>query len=116
MSDRPLEMPRFPKQKIGVAPVDTVERALWQFAHLAGSNVSHPLDWRRFYRFIVLAHIHRKGWDVGKVKSFLLRYGFSPEKALEMAEIYWHGRCVLRIRKKWSDYSGWVEKGGTCWT
>jgi len=117
--EKRLEMPRYPRQKVGTPPADAVERALWQYALLAhGSNASHPLDWRRFYKFVVLAHVRRKGWDVAEVKSRLLRYDFSPEKALEMAEIYWHGRCLLRIRNRWSqgDYSGWLGKGGICWT
>ncbi len=119
MSSLPMEMPRFPKHEIGPAPTDTVERALWQYAGLAdGSNASHPLDWKRFYRFVVLAHVRRKGWDVGEVKSRLVKYGFPSRKALEMAEVYWHGRCVLRIRNRWSqgDYAGWLGKDGTCWT
>lgn len=119
VNDQKLEMPRIPIHNPGPAPTDLVERALWQYAYLAhGSGASHPLDWRRFYKFVVFAHNRRKGWDVGEVKSRLIRYGFSKEKALEMAEVYWHGRCVLRIRNRWSegDYSGWVGRNGTCWT
>ncbi len=114
-----IETPGHQISKIGPRPSDDVEFALWQYAGLAhGSNATHPLDWRRFYKFVVLAHARRRGWDVGAVKSRLIKYGFSPDKALEMAEIYWHGRCVLRIHKRWSqgDYSGWVGKDGACWT
>lgn len=112
-------MPPVPKSDPGPAPSDAVERALWQYALLAhGSNASHPLDWRRFYKFVVLAHLRRKGWDVGGVKSRLMKYGFSKELALEMAEIYWHGRCVLRVRNRWSqgDYSDWLGEDGVPWT
>ena len=119
MSDYRLEMPRIPREGLGSAPDDLVERALWQYAGLAhGNRASHPLDWRRFYSFVVLAHNRRKGWDVSEVKSRLVKYGFPPEKALEMAEVYWHGRCVLRIRngRSQGDYCGWLGKGGTRWT
>lgn len=110
-----MEFPPHPRMKIGCAPSDPVEFALWQYASLAhGDRAAHPLDWGRFYRFVVLAHVRRKGWDAGNIETLLRNYGFSSEKAKEMAEVYWHGRCVLRVRSKSSksDYSGWLKKGG----
>ena len=98
------------------APFDPVEHALWQYAGLAhGPSASSPFDWQRFYKFIVLAHARRKAWDAADVRKRLRDYGFSVEKAEEMAEVYWHGRCVLHVRKqfgRWIDYTGWVKKGG----
>jgi hypothetical protein len=98
------------------APDDPVERALWQYAGLAhGPHASHPLDWGRFYRFIVVAHSRRKGWDYTDVQARLKEYGFTEGKAKEMAEVYWHGRCVLSVKARWFQrgYTGWMKKNGS---
>jgi len=88
-------MPWNTLKQMGSKPSNPVEFALYQFAGLAGPRAAHPLDWDRFYRFIVMAHARRKRWDAYDVKSRLKKYGFSDEVSTELAEAYWHGRCVL---------------------
>ena len=101
-------------------PSDPVELALFRYVRLGhGGDASHPLDWDRFYRFVVLAHVRNKGWDAYDVKARMLRYGFAEGKATEMAETYWHCRCAMRVRSHWTDrigYADWMRKGGTPYT
>jgi hypothetical protein len=96
-------------------PSDPVEYDLFRYVRLRhGDNASHPLDWDRFYRFVVRAHIRRKGWDAYDVKARMLRYGLVEGKATEMAEIYWHCRCAMRVRSHWTrriGYADWMHKG-----
>ena len=98
-------------------PSDPVELALVRYVRLRhGDNASHPFDWDRFYRFVVLAHVRRKGWDAYDVKARMVRYGLPEAKAIQMAEVYWHCRCALRVRSRWADrhaYAKWMRKGGT---
>lgn len=94
-------------------PTNRVERSLWNYVQLRDGD--YPSDWNRFYTFIVIAHVARVGWDANDVKARMVRYGLSPDKAKEMAEVYWHGRCVLRVHSKWthgSEYVSWVRKDG----
>jgi hypothetical protein len=97
-------------------PSDPVELALFRYARLRhGDSAASPFDWDRFYRFVVLAHLRRKGWDAHDVKGRLVRYGLPKAKATEMAEVYWHCRCVLRVRSQFADrlgYAKWMRKGG----
>jgi hypothetical protein len=94
-----------------------VEFALFRYVRLRhGDNAASPFDWDRFYRFVVLAHVRRKGWDAYDVKGRMMRYGLPEAKAIEMAEAYWHCRCALRVRSRWADrlaYAKWMRKGGT---
>lgn len=97
----------------------TAEYALWRFAMLANKTSPHPRDWKRFYEFIVLAHSRRIGWDAHEVQSRLVRYGFDRKRAENLASAYWHGRCVLHLRKARplnESYWQWMGKGGTAWT
>ena len=98
------------------AASDPVEMALLRYVRLRhGGNATHPFDWDRFYRFVVAAHAHRKGWDADDLQTRMIRYGLPKEKAAQMAEIYWHCRCALRVRGRWAkgvDYSAWLKKGG----
>jgi hypothetical protein len=97
-------------------PTDHVELALFRWAKLRhGDSADSPFDWDRFYRFVVSAHACRRGWDAHDVKARLLQYGLPQTKATEMAEVYWHCRCVLRVRSKWADrfgYANWIRSGG----
>lgn len=72
------------------------------------------LDWERFYRFIVSAHVFRKGWNHTDVKRLLEGLGFPGGKAKDLAEAYWHGRCSLHLSKnlaRGARYAGWVRRG-----
>ncbi len=72
-------------------PSDPVEMALFRYVRLRhGDNATHPLDWDRFYRFVVVAHAHRRGWDADDVEARMVRYGLPKAKAEEMGEVYWH--------------------------
>src|SRR5689334_6543851 len=97
----------------------TVDYALWRFAMLANKTSLHPRDWKRLYEFIVLAHSRRVGWDAYEMQARLVRYGFERNKAETLALAYWHGRCVLHVRKArplTNSYRSWMGKGGTAWT
>lgn len=112
-------MPWMNIKEMGPKPEDPVEFALYQFAGLAGAEASHPRDWDRFYRFVVMAHARRRGLDAYDVKSRLKKYGFSDEVAGELAEAYWHGRCALYVRNHFDwrkGHVGWMRRGGTCLT
>jgi len=101
-------------------PSDPVELALLRYVRARhGDNASHPFDWDRFYRFVALAHIRRKGWDAYDVKARMVRYGLPERKASQMAEFYWHCRCAMRVKSHWADrtgYARWMRKGGTVLT
>jgi len=98
-------------------PSDPVEFALFRYVKLRhGDNAASPFGWNRFYRFAVLAHARRKGWDACDVKARMLRYGLPEKKAEEMAEVYWHCRCALRLKSRRTEhlaYHKWMRKGGT---
>jgi len=90
------------------------EAALKVFAAQANKNSLHPLDWERFYRFIVSAHQFRKGWNHSDIRQLLEGYGFTSDKAKDLAEAYWHGRCSLHLSKhlaRGTRYADWVRKG-----
>ena len=101
---------------MGPRPTNAVEFSLYKFSALAGELVGHPLDWDRFYRFVLLAHTRQVGWDAYAVQGRLKRYGFKNEIARELAEAYWHGRCALFVRKHPGNrrgHTGWMRGRGT---
>ena len=90
------------------------ESALRLFAAQANKSSLHPLDWERFYRFVVSAHQFRKAWSHTDVKHILEKLGFPTEMATELAEAYWHGRCSLHLSRnsmRGTRHSGWVRSG-----
>jgi hypothetical protein len=97
-------------------PSDPVEYALFRYVQLRhGDYAASPFDWGRFYRFVVISHTRRKGWDAYDVKARMVRYGLPEGKALEMAEIYWHCRCALHVRSRRTNrvgYARWMRKEG----
>lgn len=106
-------------KEMGPHPTDPVEFALYQFAGLAGESAAHPRDWDRFYRFIVMAHARRKGWDAYDVIRRLKKYGFREEIARTLGEAYWHGRCTLYARTHFSPrhgHLGWMRRDGSALT
>jgi hypothetical protein len=110
-------MPMKALAPLGPAPADAASRALWRYAGIARmGDGAHPYDWQRFYRFVVIAHVRRVGWDAGEVYARLVKYGITAPRARELAEIYWNGRCVLCVRTRpWRTsptYSEWLCKNG----
>jgi HD superfamily phosphohydrolase YqeK len=73
-------------------------------------------DWNRFYRFIALAHAHRKRWNHQDVKQMLVQYGIPERQAKMFSEVYWHGRCVLYNVQHFSSRrprcADWVRQDG----
>ena len=90
------------------------ERLLRSFAILGAHE--HPLDWDRFYRFVVLSHREGVGWDTGEVQIRLERLGVSATVAGEYAEIYWHARCVMHCYDNpgapRASYAEWIGEHG----
>jgi hypothetical protein len=96
-----------------------VDRALKRFAVPANKEALHPLDWGRFYRFVVVAHTFRAGWDISEVRLRLRQFGFSEEQARVLSEAYWHGRCALHVRNHFDyreDHEAWTRQRSTTLT
>jgi hypothetical protein len=93
----------------------TVEHRLWQFAVLCNKDSLHPLDWRRFYLFVVHAHQRRVGWDELEIRAKLKALGFDEKHAVDLSNAYWHIRCALHMTKPRpmnESYHAWVRYGG----
>ena len=72
-----------------------------QFASVSTKNFSyHWADMNRFYTFIVAAH--RGGTELtdGDVEELLIEDGFEEKTAEDLANIYNHGREILRSNRK----------------
>ncbi len=100
------------------SPETTIEDALSRFAFLANKSSLHPLDWGRFYQFVVMAHMRHLGWDHIDVQRRLEKHGFPKEKARYLGEAYWHSRCALYVHVHFehTSHSDWVRNGGTLLT
>lgn len=97
----------------------TVEHRLWQFAALCNKGAPHPLDWRRFYLFVVYAHQRQVGWDEYDLRARLKALGFDERHAADFSYAYWHIRCGLHMSKPRplnESYHAWVRFGGTAST
>jgi hypothetical protein len=75
---------------------EEARKSLVQFIFHANKSVLHPLDWRRFYVFVIVNH--RLGMELTEtnVTSLLEEGGFAPENARAISNIYYHGRRLLR--------------------
>jgi len=75
---------------------EEARKSLVQFIFHANKSGLHPLDWRRFYDFIIVSH--RLGIELTEtnVAPLLEEGGFSPEHARAISNIYHHGRRLLR--------------------
>jgi hypothetical protein len=82
-----------PDSILGLSPRTQIVFA--NFLNLANRKTLHPLDMRRFYRFIRYAHAHHARIN-GTTRSVLLqKYGFTSTKAVALGEIYEHGLGLL---------------------
>lgn len=57
---------------------------------------AHPLDWGQFYDFVI--HCHERRVRAEGLKELLLAQGVPDETAIELEEVYMHGRSLLKRR------------------
>jgi hypothetical protein len=83
---------------VDVSPRFSPEMELSLKAFLTHANYSglHPLDWDRFYQFIIHAHTGNLRMVGYEVKQLLLQEGFPENVAYGASEAYDHGRGVLK--------------------
>jgi hypothetical protein len=60
-----------------------------RFAVLANKSVLHPLDWKRFYKFVRNCRIRLRTSE-DEMTRLLMKEGFSEEYAQHISEIYVH--------------------------
>lgn len=89
MWDPILETDQFPE----LPPV--ARKHFAQFINCANRSSMHPLDWKRFYRFVRFCHAKRVRLESGSLRILLVRGHFSETKAAHLANIYEHGRAML---------------------
>ena len=77
------------------------------FVEAANKNVLHPLDWKRFYRFIYVAHAGRTKLSQAELEALLVSRGFSPKQSERLADIYHHGRKILKSRLSLNYFRQW---------
>ncbi len=95
------------------------EDLLERFALLANKSALHPRDWKTFYEFVAVAHSSRLGWDAAEIRHKLILLGFDERHADDLANAYWHGRCVLHMSKPRPvscSHHDWLRRGGIPWT
>lgn len=66
------------------------------FVNSANKSILHPLDWQRFYFFIGHCHATRVHCNPSELRRLLVHAGFSEEYAEKLAEVYDHGRRLLK--------------------
>lgn len=67
------------------------------FVDLANTSLLHPLDMRRFYRFIRFCHARKVNLGEHELRAHLLQAKFSEEDADNLSSIYYHGRNLLSV-------------------
>lgn len=72
-----------------------------RFVGCANKRALHPRDWHRFYDFIWHCHGRRLKLGDDDVKRLLVTAGFRKDKARYIADVYEHGRELLRSRYAW---------------
>lgn len=66
-----------------------------QFANCANRRALHPLDWKRFYRFIRFCHAKRVKLQSWTLRELLIRAHFPDHLSAHLANIYEHSRELL---------------------
>jgi hypothetical protein len=75
---------------------DQAAHAFNVFADPADKGALHPVDWRRFYDFIITAH--RNQLDVSEIEVHNLVWGarFPDDTAKFLQSLFSHGRDLLQ--------------------
>ena len=73
-------------------------RIFLQFVNCANRKVLHPLDWRRFYRFVRFCHAKRVKLTSHTLCRLLVRGHFAESKAEYLADVYERCRELLATR------------------
>ncbi|HWP34313.1 MAG TPA: hypothetical protein VNM66_01825 [Thermodesulfobacteriota bacterium] len=79
----------------------TSSRLLDEFAAAADKEHLLPLDWRRFYDFILDAHHRDVEIGADEVRTKLRAADFSERRARELAGFYVRARELLEHREDW---------------
>jgi hypothetical protein len=77
------------------------------FVEAANKTVLHPLDWKRFYHFIYVAYAGRVRLSEDLLREMLRSRGFSQQDAEHLANIYHHGRRILKSRLRLNYFLRW---------
>ena len=98
--------------KSGTTPKLSPRLAKYFDFFVSTSNMSglHPNDWGRFYNFIAHAHSFRSRLSESDIKRLLVQKGFGEDYAGDLAEVYDHGRRIIRVYKG-SIPDGAVDEG-----
>lgn len=90
----PAKPARLPKE---------ADRLFRRYLAQASRGYAHALDWAVFYDFILHCHDFRVALVAEELKDLILASGFAETPADELAEVYRHGRALLkrRISPRW---------------
>ena len=69
------------------------------FVNTSNKSGLHPNDWGKFYGFIANSHSLRSRLTESDVKRLLVQEGFREEYASHLADVYGHGRELIRVYK-----------------
>jgi hypothetical protein len=67
------------------------------FVQCANTQMLHPNDWDRFYRFVKACHKHHVSLNATDLARLFTREGFDEDYACRIASVYDHGRRLLRV-------------------
>ena len=70
------------------------------FIRQGNADLLHPLDWERFYDFMLAAFEDWESFDHDMVGRVLIEGGFSEEKALDLVDFCEQSRGLLGYVKK----------------
>lgn len=71
------------------------ERALQDFSRLANKSHLHPLDWQRFFEFVIVGHEDQSPVDQSLLQSLLEREGFDRGEINRLVDFYDLSRDLL---------------------
>ena len=69
------------------------------FVNNANKTHLHPNDWGHFYKFIEHCHRLQSKLSAMEIKHLLLNQGFSEEYASYLADVYSHGRDIIKVHQ-----------------